>query len=622
VENNTEILIVEDSPTQAAQLQFLLEENEYIVSIAPNGSEALTHIKGQKPAAIISDIVMPVMDGYEMCRIIKDDVHLKDVPVLLLTRLTDSEDIILGLEARADAYVTKPYDESELLSRIELLISNPAYEREDESEIQFSYAGKPHVIRSNRQQMLSLLLFVYENAIQQNEELHEMQTELNMLNNQLEQRVGVRTAELSNANSYLVEEIAERKRVEMELLESEKRYRQLVENAQEGIWVIDLEEKTTLVNARMAEMLGYTIIEMLGRSLLSFMDEQGVDIYKRNVVHRRQHDTKVAQKNDIDLNKYHLERRKQHDYELCHKNGKKVYTRMATSFLADDEGNCMGTFAFVSDVTEHREIEQKLQVQRERAVQSDRLRSLGEMAAGVAHELNQPLSGVRTFSEALVYRMKSGMDISQEKVEETLEDIVVQVDRMTEIIDHMRAFSRDRTGQPPEIFHIEESIKNVLKLVGEQLRVHGIEVRIDVPDGLPECNGWLHQIEQVLVNLISNARDAMETFAGQIKKKAVEADADWKPVLEIRVSCISEPDRIRVDVSDTGGGVPEPILHRIFDPFFTSKEVGKGTGLGLSISRNMMDKHKGSLEVNNRLGEGATFSLLLPIQVGGTSHAS
>ncbi|MBT4137944.1 MAG: histidine kinase, partial [Candidatus Latescibacteria bacterium] len=71
-----------------------------------------------------------------------------------------------------------------------------------------------------------------------------------------------------------------------------------------------------------------------------------------------------------------------------------------------------------------------------------------------------------------------------------------------------------------------------------------------------------------------------------------------------------------------GGGVPEPILHRIFDPFFTSKEVGKGTGLGLSISRNMMDKHKGSLEVNNRLGEGATFSLLLPIQVGGTSHAS
>jgi len=193
-----EILVIEDSPTQAEKLRYFLEEHGYGVAVANNGREGLIAAGERQPMLVISDIVMPEMDGYALCRAIKEDEMLREVPVLLLTTLSDPEDIIRGLEARADCYCTKPYDEENLLSRIAYLLDNPLAQRErrEEEELEVIVAGRRRIIPANCRRVLDLLLSTYESAVQKNRELAEAQQELKRLNRELEERVAKRTAAL------------------------------------------------------------------------------------------------------------------------------------------------------------------------------------------------------------------------------------------------------------------------------------------------------------------------------------------------------------------------------------------------------------------------------------------
>ncbi len=220
---NNHILIVEDSPTQAMQLQYLLEEHGYEVTVAADGKEGLAAARAHEPALIMADIVMPVMDGYEMCRAIKQDEALMDVPIIMLTSLTDLEGVIGGLRAGADYYLTKPCADDIVLRRVELALATPVLKRSEEpvEELEITYAGEKYVITSDRRQILKLLLSTYESAIRQNQGLIQAQLELQRLNEQLEERVKERTAALRA-------EITERKRVDEELREHRERLEELV----------------------------------------------------------------------------------------------------------------------------------------------------------------------------------------------------------------------------------------------------------------------------------------------------------------------------------------------------------------------------------------------------------
>ena len=179
-EKSANILIVEDSPTQAIQLQSLLEENGYKVSVAVNGADALSYLDEYIPDLVISDIVMPEMDGYELCRKIKDDDDLKGIPVLLLTQLTEPEDIINGLECGADNFVTKPYDPKLLLSQLEYILVNRTMRTSPRIEMgmEVFFAGRKYFINSDRMQMLDLLFSTYQNNLQQKRELERTNKEL------------------------------------------------------------------------------------------------------------------------------------------------------------------------------------------------------------------------------------------------------------------------------------------------------------------------------------------------------------------------------------------------------------------------------------------------------------
>ncbi len=181
------ILVVEDSPTQAEQLRYMLEKHRFRVSVARNGSEALVLIREAQPALIISDIVMPEMDGYELCRRIKNHDEFCNIRIILLTSLSDPMDVIRALECGADNFITKPYDEKFLVSRIGYLLEN-RYDAQDCAalpELKITFAGREFAITSSRHQILDLLLSTYEAAMRKNQELIRARDELNELNDQL-----------------------------------------------------------------------------------------------------------------------------------------------------------------------------------------------------------------------------------------------------------------------------------------------------------------------------------------------------------------------------------------------------------------------------------------------------
>ena len=207
------ILIAEDSITQAMQLQHILEVNGYDATIAANGREALQSIGVSRPSIVISDIIMPEMDGYELCRQIKANESYRDISVILLTSLSQSQAVIWALQCGADKFITKPYDEKHLLSTIEHLLLNENLKspREIQKGISVSYRGETYLIASNRLQILNLLLSTYETAMAKNFDLMEAQDELKRLNKELEERVQKRTETLRI-------EVAERKAAQAALL--------------------------------------------------------------------------------------------------------------------------------------------------------------------------------------------------------------------------------------------------------------------------------------------------------------------------------------------------------------------------------------------------------------------
>jgi DNA-binding response OmpR family regulator len=200
-----EILIAEDSATQAQRLQHILEQHGYTVTAAANGRVALEAARRAKPALIITDVVMPEMDGYELCRRIKTDPQLAEVPVVLVTTLSDPHDVIRGLECRADNFIVKPYEPTQLLRRIQFVLINSQMRQSEQAGmgLEIMFSGQRHFITADRLQILNLLLSTYEAAMQRNEELSSTRDALQQLARELEDRVRARTSELERTNEAL-----------------------------------------------------------------------------------------------------------------------------------------------------------------------------------------------------------------------------------------------------------------------------------------------------------------------------------------------------------------------------------------------------------------------------------
>lgn len=250
--------------------------------------------------------------------------------------------------------------------------------------------------------------------------------------------------------------------------------------------------------------------------------------------------------------------------------------------------------------------EQELRQKQEQLVQAGKLATLGELTTGVAHELNNPLNNIGLFIGNAIDLIELGMaDANPEQTLHELHSAMQQVRKATEIISHLRTFGR-AASVSYEPIAIEQVVLSAISLMREQLRLRQIEVQLHFPTEEVIVMGNAIQLEQVFINLLTNARDAL----GSMPRKV------------ITITCVVQADVVELQVSDTGSGIPADLKKRIFDPFFTTKQVGSGTGLGLSITYGIIKEHQGTIQVDNCPGGGALFLIHLPLiyqEIGGQS---
>jgi len=248
--------------------------------------------------------------------------------------------------------------------------------------------------------------------------------------------------------------------------------------------------------------------------------------------------------------------------------------------------------------------EQELRDKQEQLVQAGKLATLGELTTGVAHELNNPLNNIGLFVGNAIDLIELGL-ADKGKIVRELRQAMQQVRKANQIISHLRTFGRAAPASHEPV-SLRQVIERALSLMQEQLRLRQIEVAVDLGPEEPVVVGNPIQLEQVFINLLTNARDAV-------------ADSPRKA---IRISGSVGPEGVEIAFTDTGDGIPPGVERRIFDPFFTTKEVGKGTGLGLSITYGIIKEHSGTISVVSPPGEGATFLIYLPLASPDTKETS
>jgi C4-dicarboxylate-specific signal transduction histidine kinase len=248
--------------------------------------------------------------------------------------------------------------------------------------------------------------------------------------------------------------------------------------------------------------------------------------------------------------------------------------------------------------------EHELRDKQEQLIQAGKLATLGELTTGVAHELNNPLNNIGLFVGNVIDYVQMG-EVDNERMLGDLEKVVEQVKKATEIITHLRTFGR-AAPVSLEPVAVNDVIERALSLTQEQLRLRQIDIEVNLCAEAPVVLGNAIQLEQVFINLLTNARDAL----AEAKQKI------------ITIECTVEGGLVAIVFRDTGPGIPSGFEQRIFDPFFTTKEVGTGTGLGLSITYGIIKDHGGSVAVENRAGEGACFRIELPVTAGKSAEAT
>ena len=364
-------------------------------------------------------------------------------------------------------------------------------------------------------------------------------------------------------------------KAENALRESEREFRGMFDNLQDIFYRTDLEGRIAMISPSVENVFGYTPKEIIGRKM--------VDFY-------------VNPNDRAQLLKY-LESGEGNvsDFEsvMRHKDGKDVIVSTNAHYYTDDSGDIMGVEGIARDIT-------GLKMAESQIIQSSKLATLGEMATGMAHELNQPLNIIRMATEILQELSEDG-EVPNDVLSDKLGRIVGQVDRASEIINHMRIFGRNDAGKAEDV-DLKDALLGAIDLVKEQVRLSGIELISDIPETCRNVSGHRLQLEQVIINLLINARDAIN-----------EHEGGGSGLKQIKVAIIDDAssEKVRLIVQDTGGGISDEFINRIFEPFFTTKAVGQGTGLGLSISYGIIGEMGGHIEAANVDG-GAKFTIVLP----------
>ena len=365
-------------------------------------------------------------------------------------------------------------------------------------------------------------------------------------------------------------DITDPKRAQDTLARSEARYRHLVESASDAIVTLDANGRFTTVNHAAENISGYKREELVGQWFAPMLPD---DDLPKALAHFQQ-----ALSGETGL----------FESQFYRKDGEvRTISITYSTPQKDEEVLCL-----IRDVTDQKMLQEQL-------IQSEKMSAIGQLVSGVAHELNNPLAGISAFAQLLLAEKRFPPD--QRTAAET---IYSEARRASRIVQNLLTFARQHKAEKIPTA-INQVLDDTLELRGYELRVRGIDVRREYDESIPETMADAHQLQQVFLNLITNAEQAMEQRDGHHHRLTVRTRRG--------------SDAIRIEIEDTGAGIPANLIERIFNPFFTTKPTGSGTGLGLSISLGIVREHEGRIWAENPPQTGARFVVELPITAPRTS---
>jgi len=553
-----QILVVDDKEENQYLLRTLLAGNGYAVELAAHGAEALAKARQHPPDLVIADILMPVMDGFTLCREWKRDERLRQIPFIFYTATyTDERDRELAASLGAERFLIKPEEPDALMAIIREVMEKKS---------------APITPATTAPMRLPVELPDEQEA-----------SYLKQYNQVLVRKLEAKMEQLEKVHRELEQDIAERQQTEDKLREAETRYRTLFEQSPDGIVIIDPETARPLeFNAAAHQQLGYSRAEFAGMCFADIdASEKPEDIRSR-------------------IAKVMREGRSEFDSRYRTRSGD-LRNIHVTAQIVDIQGHPV-YHCIWRDITE--------QLKSDRlARRSQRLEAIGTLAGGVAHDLNNSLAPILMGVELLRQQYPG-----ESKIVDLFE---ISANRAAEMVRQLLTFAKGAEGEriSIQLTHLVKEMQGIMRGTFPK----NIEQVVTCDKELPTVLGDATQLHQVLLNLCVNARDALPhggTLTLEAQRLAVDAAyastiPDAKP-----------GNYVVLRVRDTGTGIPPEILDRIFDPFFTTKGPDKGTGLGLSTVIGIVKGHGGFMQVYSHPGKGSIFTVYLPVEGTENSPAS
>ncbi len=534
------ILIVDDNAENIYLLEALLKGNGYEVVIAGNGLEALGCLKTATVGLVISDILMPKMDGFQLCRAVRSDEQLSSIPFIFYTATyTDEKDAELGIKLGADRFLVKPQDTEVILTVIKEVLSEHA----------------PHPVIK---QPLGAEMEFFR---QYNE----------ILFHKLEKKV----TDLEVANRAL--------------LESETRFRSIFDQSPVAYQSLDEEGKFLYVNDRLCRLLQYDSPELIGRSFSTIWPPETKPRFAKTFADFKQNGEIHSQ------------------LQLVRKDGSPIEVYIEGRIQSDASSKFISTHCVFFDITERRRAESEKILLENQLRQAQKMEAIGQLAGGVAHDFNNIMSAIVGYAAIALMKMKQ-----DDPNRHSIEQIQTAANRATVLTQSLLAFGRKQNVNLVTI-NLNDVIlkfeKFLLRLLKENIRL-----KVETAEKDLHIVADRGQLEQILMNLVTNSRDAMPK-GGDILIKTGLINVDQSL---IDAEGVKQPSGIYafLTVTDTGTGMTDEVKQKIFEPFYTTKEEGKGTGLGLAVVFGIVKQHNGFINVCSNPGRGTTFKIYLPSSNG------